>query len=292
MDRLRPAGCVPHTLDSVLLSDARPGRVSVVILALRTHGAAHSAGDRQPGAALEAASAFPRQRIPAFRRRRSDWSGGNGAHPGFLHWTEHGAALLRREDPEVSLANLRNARAITNREGHDFSGCGKTQFAAALKGRDFQSRRKSPIKGAAASAAERTQHNRWSPTLLRWLKFNAVGALGIGVQLIMLFVLNRGFHLSYLPATALALEAALMHNFFWHERYTWADRVRPSWHESLPRLLRFNLTTGGVSIAGNLALMRVLVGLGHVNYLLANGVAIALCSLANFLVSEEWVFRT
>jgi len=106
----------------------------------------HSAGDRQPGAALEAASAFPRQRIPAFRRRRSDWSGGNGAHPGFLHWTEHGAALLRREDPEVSLANLRNARAITNREGHDFSGCGKTQFAAALKGRDFQSRRKSPIK--------------------------------------------------------------------------------------------------------------------------------------------------
>ena len=124
------------------------------------------------------------------------------------------------------------------------------------------------------------------------MKFNAVGALGIGVQLIMLFVLNRGFHLSYLPATALALEAALMHNFFWHERYTWADRVRPSWHESLPRLLRFNLTTGGVSIAGNLALMRVLLGLVHVNYLLANGVAIALCSLANFLVSEEWVFGT
>ena len=78
----------------------------------------------------------------------------------------------------------------------------------------------------------------------------------------------------------------------WHERYAWADRVRPSWHESLPRLLRFNLTTGGVSIAGNLALMRVLLGLVHVNYLLANGVAIALCSLANFLVSEEWVFGT
>jgi putative flippase GtrA len=36
----------------------------------------------------------------------------------------------------------------------------------------------------------------------------------------------------------------------------------------------------------------VLLGLVHVNYLLANGVAIALCSLANFLVSEEWVFGT
>jgi putative flippase GtrA len=34
----------------------------------------------------------------------------------------------------------------------------------------------------------------------------------------------------------------------------------------------------------------VMVGLGHLNYLLANGVAITLCSLANFLVSETWVF--
>jgi len=28
-----------------------------------------------------------------------------------------------------------------------------------------------------------------------------------------------------------------------------------------------------------------------VNYLLANGIAIALCALADFLVSEEWVFE-
>jgi putative flippase GtrA len=126
--------------------------------------------------------------------------------------------------------------------------------------------------------------------LLRWLKFNAVGALGIGVQLAVLLVLKSGFHLSYLPATALAVEAAVLHNFLWHERYTWADRVQPSWKKSLPRLLRFNLTTGGVSIAGNLALMKLMVGLGDVHYLFANAIAIVLCSLANFLVSEEWVF--
>jgi putative flippase GtrA len=126
---------------------------------------------------------------------------------------------------------------------------------------------------------------------MRWLKFNAVGALGIGFQLAVLFVLKSGFHLSYLPATALAVEAAVVHNFLWHERYTWADRVQPSWRKSLPRLLRFNLSNGGVSIVGNLALMKLLVGVGHLNYLAANGVAIALCSLANFLVSEEWVFE-
>jgi putative flippase GtrA len=126
---------------------------------------------------------------------------------------------------------------------------------------------------------------------LRWLKFNAVGALGIGVQLAFLLTLKSGSHLSYLPATAVAVEAAVVHNFLWHERYTWADRVQPSWRKSLPRLLRFNLTTGGVSIVGNLALMKLMVDLGHVNYLVANGVAIALCSLVNFVMSEKWVFE-
>jgi putative flippase GtrA len=126
---------------------------------------------------------------------------------------------------------------------------------------------------------------------LRWVKFNAVGALGVGVQLAVLLTLKSGFHLSYLFATALAVEAAVVHNFVWHERYTWADRVQPSWQKSVPRLLRFNLTTGGVSIIGNLALMKLMVDFGHVNYLVANGVAIVLCSLANFLVSEQWVFE-
>ena len=126
--------------------------------------------------------------------------------------------------------------------------------------------------------------------VVRWLKFNAVGAVGIGVQLAVLLALKSRFHLSYLLATALAVEAAVLHNFLWHERYTWADRVRPSWRVSLPRLLRFNLTTGAVSIAGNLLLMKAMVDLGHLNYLIANGIAIMVCSLLNFLVSERWVF--
>jgi putative flippase GtrA len=140
-------------------------------------------------------------------------------------------------------------------------------------------------RGLCASAQRKD--NTW----LRWLKFNAVGALGIAVQFAVLLVLKSGFHLDYLVATALAVEAALVHNFVWHERFTWADRVQRSWRKSLRRLLRFNLTTGAVSILGNLALMKVIVDLGHTNYLVANGVAIAVCSLANFLVSNEYVFN-
>jgi putative flippase GtrA len=129
-------------------------------------------------------------------------------------------------------------------------------------------------------------------TVIRWLKFNAVGALGIGVQVAVLLALKSGLHFNYLPATALAVEAAVLNNFLWHERYTWADRVQPSWRKSLPRLLRFNLTTGAVSIAGNLVLMQVLIACFELNYVLADGIAIAVCSLVNFYTSDRAVFMS
>jgi putative flippase GtrA len=133
-------------------------------------------------------------------------------------------------------------------------------------------------------------------TFVRWCKFNLVGGMGIGVQFTALFLLKSVLHFDYLIATAIAVEAAVVHNFVWHEQFTWADRTKtdrvpPSWRRSCRRLLCFNLTNGAVSILGNLALMKVMVGLGHMNYLLGNGIAITMCSAANFLVSEEWVFE-
>lgn len=151
-----------------------------------------------------------------------------------------------------------------------------------------------------------SQQNPAPSTFVRWWKFNFVGAIGVGMQFAALFVLKSVLGFDYLFATAFAVEAAVVHNFVWHEQFTWADRIKydggksdrirlgglqPAWRRSLPRFLRFNLTTGAVSIVGNLALMKVMVGQGHMNYLLANGIAIALCSVANFLVSDEWVFE-
>ena len=147
-----------------------------------------------------------------------------------------------------------------------------------------------------ATSDDPREGNAPSSTLLRWCKFNFVGGIGIGVQFAALFLVKSILHFNYLAATVIAVEAAVVHNFVWHERFTWVDRTRveglqPSWRRSLPRLVRFNLTNGAVSIIGNLALMRVMVGQGHMNYLLANGIAIILCSVANFLVSEMWVFE-
>lgn len=127
-----------------------------------------------------------------------------------------------------------------------------------------------------------------APLWLRWLKFNAVGALGILVQLVALAVYVGGLHAGYLLGTALAVETAVLHNFFWHERFTWGDRRGRG---GLGRLVKFNLTNGAVSIGGNLVLMRVLVGTMHVQYLAANLATIAALSVANFAVSHWFVFR-
>ena len=145
-----------------------------------------------------------------------------------------------------------------------------------------------------------------SSKLVRWLKFNFVGGIGVVVQFAALFLLKGVFRFEYLLATVIAVEAAVVHNFVWHEQFTWADRlsadrapvdgerasdrIRMPLRKSLRRLIRFQLANGAVSLLGNLALMKVMVGLGHMNYLVANAIAIVLCSMANFLVSDEWVF--
>jgi hypothetical protein len=36
--------------------------------------------------------------------------------------------------------------------------------------------------------------------------------------------------------------------------------------------------------------MKLLVGLGHMNYLLTNGIAVTGCSVVNFLVSDGFLF--
>ena len=127
--------------------------------------------------------------------------------------------------------------------------------------------------------------------LLRWLKFNFVGGIGILVQLAALALFRSVLHLNYLLATALAVELAVIHNFLWHERFTWRDRPSAHRRQSFARFVKFNASNGGVSILGNLLIMRALVGQFHMQYMLANLIAIAICSLLNFLLSDWLVFE-
>jgi putative flippase GtrA len=148
-----------------------------------------------------------------------------------------------------------------------------------------------PDESVPRSQNTASSRNSARQDLIRWLKFNFVGGIGIVVQLAALAFFRSVCHLNYLLATVLAVETAVIHNFLWHERFTWRDR--PSAHrlQALTRFAKFNATNGGVSIAGNLLIMQALVGRFHMNYMIANLIAVTACSLVNFLLSDWVVFE-
>ncbi len=122
------------------------------------------------------------------------------------------------------------------------------------------------------------------------MKFNAVGIIGGAVHFGLLFLLVQILAIHYLPATALAVEMAVLHNFLWHWKWTWADRGCGNRRGVLTALLRFNLTNGLISLSGNLLCAGVFTGLWHFDPVLANILAQAPCCLANFLISDRLVF--
>ncbi len=119
----------------------------------------------------------------------------------------------------------------------------------------------------------------------RVARFVGVGALGFAVQLIVLYALTAS-GVAVALAAMLAVVAALAHNFAWHTTWTWRDRSAPGmW----ARFARFVGSTGTISVAGNVALTSALAAHGT-PVLAANGIAVAVCSLANFVVADRWVF--
>jgi putative flippase GtrA len=126
----------------------------------------------------------------------------------------------------------------------------------------------------------------------RWLIFNTVGAMGALVQLSFLSFLVKFLRWDYFTATGLAVEVAILHNFLWHERWTWAERIKNRKQNCLKRLLSFNLTTGVLSIMQNLILMRIFMDKLKLGCLYANLLAIVSCSLFNFFIVDQLVFRS
>ena len=119
--------------------------------------------------------------------------------------------------------------------------------------------------------------------------FVVVGAVGFAFQLTVLAVLMSFAHWTWLPATIAAVELAVIHNFCWHERFTWKDRLvgleetsRSRRLNVLERFLRFNGATALTSVLGNVLLMAIYVGVLGLPTLLANVAAVGTMSVANF----------
>lgn len=144
----------------------------------------------------------------------------------------------------------------------------------------------------------------WSDLVRRYVKFCLVGAGGMAVDMVFLYLLSSPSRLGWNLALskALAAEAALLHNFVWNEVWTFRGvgaaaigrgeggqgaKGRDQWLARFGRLAKFNL----VCLAGigwSVLLLHLLVhGLGW-NVYLSNFVAIVLVSFWNFGLNLKW----
>lgn len=126
------------------------------------------------------------------------------------------------------------------------------------------------------------------PHHARPLVYAWVSAMGLGVQLAAL----GGLAAAGVPvpaATAVAVLAAIVHNFLWHRRWTWRDREHGGFVRESARLARYTGLNGVVSLVGAVAITTYLEGVG-VPLLGANVVAVAACGVLNFLLADRIVF--
>ena len=91
---------------------------------------------------------------------------------------------------------------------------------------------------AMASTSAEARSDR--PAVKRFLKFAAAGAGGFVLQIAVVGALaERASGLHYLAATAIGVEAAILTNFLWHDRWTWRDRPAPTARDRWLRLAAF-----------------------------------------------------
>jgi putative flippase GtrA len=95
-------------------------------------------------------------------------------------------------------------------------------------------------------------------------------------------------HVPAEAATAIGVELAVLHNFLWHERWTWRDRAADL--SRLRRLAAYQLATGSISLAGNLVVVATAVRAFGVDPVAANVLAVVSLSVANYAIADRWIF--
>jgi putative flippase GtrA len=125
----------------------------------------------------------------------------------------------------------------------------------------------------------------------RWARFASVGMIGFAVQLTLVHLLTSVVGLDYRVAIVFAVEAAILHNFVWHERWTWRDRIMGSSRQAAyARFVKFNTASGLISIVGNVFFTAVFVELAGAPVLAANVAAIACLTILNFFAADRLAF--
>jgi len=131
----------------------------------------------------------------------------------------------------------------------------------------------------------------------RFVRFGVVGACGTIVNLAVLTLLVKLGHAEVLLSAAIAIEVSIIFNFFLNHYYTFKGygsypvrSRRESFHTLLLKMGKFNIgALGGAAIS--FTMFTLLYKLAHLNYLLADIIAIGVAMSWNYYVSTHFVWK-
>jgi dolichol-phosphate mannosyltransferase len=126
-----------------------------------------------------------------------------------------------------------------------------------------------------------------SSLLKRLIKFAVVGTAGVGVNLALLYLLTNYAGLHYVASAFFAIEASIVFNFYFNDRWTFKDRRGP---RLLAKVIKFH-AIAGIGVGLNMALLALLVELAGAHYLLGEFAAILIVFAWNYALSSRLVWR-
>lgn len=126
------------------------------------------------------------------------------------------------------------------------------------------------------------------PLVRRFGKFGIVGASGVIINTVVLWLLTHGLNVYYLIASPIAIEVALCSNYLLNNNWTFLDRR--AGFVTWAGLARYHaVSLGGMLI--NVGILHVLVTWTGMPVVAANLVGIGVATIWNFVLSVGWTFR-
>ena len=122
-----------------------------------------------------------------------------------------------------------------------------------------------------------------------YIQYSLVGLVGFGVHLVILWFLTDKLHVWYMLSAAIAITIAALNNYILNYLWTFKDK-KGHINNKFVGYLKY-LVGRGFTEGLYLALLYVMVDIGHVHYMTSAIVVQMATAFIGYLIALKWIWR-